>query len=120
LGVHHQDGDDGGVCGAQDARALAAVLPAVRPAEGERSGRDLAVRPGGAGQSVSGDRLPGVSAGVGTTEARFITVISCSVREYFSLCRKFWLPEFADPKLNEWESDIAAGRQPRGGPHLSY
>jgi len=42
------------------------------------------------------------------------------VREYFSLCRRFWMSEFADPKLREWESDIAAGRQPRFGPHLVY
>jgi hypothetical protein len=42
------------------------------------------------------------------------------VREYFSLCRRFWIPEFADLKLKEWESDLSAGREPRFGPHLAY
>jgi len=42
------------------------------------------------------------------------------VREYFSLCRRFWMPQFADAKLKEWESDLTAGREPRFGPHLVY
>jgi hypothetical protein len=40
------------------------------------------------------------------------------VREYFSLCRRFRMPQFADPKLNEWDSDVVAGREPRFGANL--
>jgi len=42
------------------------------------------------------------------------------VLEYFALCRRFWLPEFAETKLKEWESDVTAGREPQFGPHLVY
>lgn len=42
------------------------------------------------------------------------------VRAYFSLCRRFWLPQFADPKLNEWDSDVVARREPRFGANLVY
>jgi hypothetical protein len=42
------------------------------------------------------------------------------VREYFALCRRFWIPQFADPKLKEWDPDVVAGREPRFGPHLRY
>jgi len=42
------------------------------------------------------------------------------VREYFSLCRRFWMPQFADAKLKEWESDVIAGREPHFGPHIVY
>jgi len=34
------------------------------------------------------------------------------VREYFLLCRRFWMPEFGDAKLKEWDSDVVAGREP--------
>jgi hypothetical protein len=42
------------------------------------------------------------------------------VREYFSLCRRFWMSQFADAKLKEWDADVVAGREPRFGPHLRY
>src|SRR3982750_106458 len=42
------------------------------------------------------------------------------VQEYFSLCRRFWMPQFADAKLKEWESDVIAGREPRFGSHLAH
>jgi len=42
------------------------------------------------------------------------------VREYFSLCRHFWMPRFAAAKLREWDADVVAGREPRFGPHLRY
>jgi hypothetical protein len=30
------------------------------------------------------------------------------------------VPQFADPKLKEWDADVVAGREPRFGPHLRY
>ena len=45
---------------------------------------------------------------------------TASVLEYFSLCRRFWMPQFAEAKLKECESDVTAGREPSFGPHLVY
>jgi hypothetical protein len=41
-----------------------------------------------------------------------------TVLEYLALCKQFW--ELGPSSLDEWSNEVAAGREPRFGPHLSY
>lgn len=81
---------------------------------------------GAAAELLEAGRTPGSpqlnSFGPNMTLARELlgSGQTAPVREHFSLCRRFWLPQFANPKLKEWDADVVAGREPRFGPHLRY
>ena len=64
LGLHHEDGDHGGVRHPPHEGAPAPVHPAARPGPLRPDRRELARIRRGEGQHLPGDRLPGVPAGV--------------------------------------------------------
>jgi hypothetical protein len=41
-----------------------------------------------------------------------------AVLEYLALCKRFW--DLGSATLDQWSSEVAAGREPSFGPHLTY